>query len=94
MLDARIQTWAGEPSDSSGFLTHVGMSQREYTAHLHGASMGDLARLRSRGWPKRCGACGGAINYEVGFWLHTPDRVNCVGCPDHPAANAVPWIDA
>lgn len=94
LLIDRIASWAGAPDDVDGFVAHVGMSVSEYTAYAHGATISDIGRLRAQGWPDRCASCARGIDYDAGFWFHTPERVNCVRCPDHPAADTVPWNQA
>lgn len=87
----RIQSWSGSEDDLAGFLRHVGMSDREYTAYGHGASLSEIGLLRSHGWPKACSNCRSTIHYEEGFWLQTPQDVRCIHCPVHAAADVVPW---
>jgi hypothetical protein len=90
-----IQRCASPPADEDPqrFLECVDMSVREYTAYCHGASAVDLVKLRHEGWPATCAHCGEPIDYDAGFWLHTATVVHCVRCPDHPAAEVVPWVD-
>jgi hypothetical protein len=94
-----IGTWLGTPEDLDGFLAHVGMSKREYTAYLHGASLTVIAMLRYAGWPERCSGCDRPIDYELGFWFHPADgarigRVGCITCGGHAAQDVVPWAKA
>jgi hypothetical protein len=91
LFDDRIQGWAG--GETEAFLEWVGMSSREYSAFLHGASVADIASLRYQGWPEWCFACGRGIEYPAGFWFHSRERVACVDC-GHGAQDVIPWARA
>jgi hypothetical protein len=93
----RIRGWRGPPADLEGFARHIGMSPREYTAVLHGASLEHVARLRYSGWPETCARCSRDIDYAASWWLIASDepggdvQVNCGRCGGHPALDVVPW---
>jgi hypothetical protein len=92
-----IGSWRGSREDLDGFLAHVGMSKREYTAFLHGASVRVIALLRYAGW--RCSGCDRPIDYGLGFWFHPADgarigRVGCITCGGQAAQDVVPWAKA
>src|SRR5687768_13165381 len=49
------------------------LSRYEATAHLHGATLGDLVKLRYEGWPTACSLCGEPLDYTQYGWFFVHD---------------------
>ncbi len=47
----------------------VCMTESEYTAYLHGATLEALARWRRSGWPSECLFCGQPVRTDVHGWF-------------------------
>jgi hypothetical protein len=63
-------------------------SEFEATAFLHGATLGDLVKLRYEGWPTKCRRCGRDINYRLYGWVFIPpddekSRLEHIFCGPH-----------